>query len=102
MGLKELIAITAQVQIHKIDSMELIASMDMQRFLKIARKKNATLLGLEGFLLFEDKIIPDMGAIADFSEVIDNGKMENYSSALQFLLLLKNKNLFFDVVFEHE
>ena len=97
MGLVGSVAKDAGICIYGEDPIELISTNDMPKFLEAIRKNSDYLiLGLEGFKIFKDKIVPDMDAIADFSALLaSDDSATTVQAAYKFLSAVMNKDLFF-------
>lgn len=103
MAQMEIIAAIAQeAGIPVYDSMELIAKKDMPKFLEVIRNNSEYyILGLDGFRIFENKIIPDMGAIADFSILAETRDCEkSIEATYYFLSQVTEEDLFFYVTLD--
>ncbi len=100
MGLALRIAKKAHINVHRIGNMELIACRDMLSFLDAARDQGICILGVEGFRLEGTSIIPDMGALADFSSIHENPASceRTIIEAKQFILSIAGMDLYFEVV----
>ena len=103
MGLIAELASSVGISIRQCGQMELIAASDLVQILEAARKHNARVLGLEGFHIVGNSIVPDMDAIADFSSMIDSTtNVETVDQALHFLSNVKEADLFYEVTFREE
>ncbi len=71
MGLTVALGRRAGVAIRVRGGLELVAFADSQAFLAACEAAGVLVLGVEGFHLEGDHVRPDMGAIADFSQVRD-------------------------------
>lgn len=69
MGLTEKIAHQHGIRMMKYGSLNLIAAEDANKILDAFRSERIQVLGIEGFYLRNKSAIPDMDAIADFSEL---------------------------------
>jgi len=65
------IAREANVPIHQVGRSALIAWVDAEAFLQACGHARGLIVGIEGFHVFEGRLEPDMGWIADFSSLDD-------------------------------
>lgn len=69
MGLSEKIAERVGVNIAKYGSLRVLTCHDAAVFLDGCEAAGVRVLGIEGFLIREDSVVPDMNVIADFSDI---------------------------------
>src|SRR5689334_22585026 len=67
MGLINTLAAVSHVKILSRGGSNLIKSDDTSALLRAALSHKVVVIGIEGFHIVDDKLIPDMNAIADFS-----------------------------------
>lgn len=77
-------------------SMVLFSRSDAKAFAQVCSDQQIVILGLEGFDLRDDAIVPDISAIADFSGVTDADL--SVRSTFQFLDELPASDLVFEFV----
>lgn len=70
MGLVEKIASRAGLMVERSGSLWLIQSADALAFLDQCEAEGLRILGIEGFARKQGALIPDMDAIADFSDAL--------------------------------
>jgi len=103
MGLTAKIAQQANINVHVHHNAELIAHSDMDAFLTEAALLNHGILGLDGFSIEPPHIAPDMGAIADFSELASNSEiLRSIQQARHFIEKVSKPHLFYEIVFMDE
>ena len=71
MGIVERAAVRAGIELHRRAGLNLVATADAPKFLAACEALHVRILGFDGFTIAEGCLIPDMAAIADFSDVAD-------------------------------
>jgi len=79
--------------------MELIAFNDVENFIIALHARNIIVLGIEGFHIVDDAVIPDMNAIADFSTTSKESD-RSISDVRRFVRNVGNASVFFDFTIE--
>lgn len=98
MGLVAQIASSVGISVRHSGQAELVAAADAVRFLEEVLSRDLCVLGLEGFRVVGDRLVPDMDAIADFSSIAGGeSSRETVVEALRFLSNVRESDLFFDV-----
>lgn len=94
-GLHRETAVTPTV---RWESVELFSAADAPRLLDYCERNNVTVLGIEGFLVKDNKRVPDTGAIADYSELdrTHDGSRRSVAAARKFLASIGNSDLLFE------
>lgn len=86
----------------KHGDMALFDSGDALRVLNFCEIKRISILGIEGFYLIGDNIIPNMNCIADFSMMIElegeNFQKKSLKWSRVFINNVVDKNVFFEFV----
>jgi hypothetical protein len=100
MGLVSEIAKVAGVSVHNEGSMELISAVDIPVFLEAVKARHTyIILGLEGFLIENKNLIPEMNAIADFSSSAENPDCDGtIIKAVDFLARVGRSDLYYDII----
>lgn len=102
MGLIELLATVAGVTVKNVGSLVLIASQDVEAFLRAAQVHNVAIIGVEGFQIEEDHVIPDMDVIADFSSFPHDDRMvtATIEETKRFVVEVARQDMCFDFTIE--
>jgi hypothetical protein len=87
------IAREANVPVHHVGRSALIARDDAEAFLRACAEARGVVLGIEGFHVVGERLEPDMGWIADFSDLDDVD--ESLTESRSFLAGAPS-DLFFD------
>lgn len=96
MGLVEKIASRAGLTVEKRGSLRLIQSVDASAFLDACDAEGLRILGIEGFFRKQDALVPDMDAIADFSDASGCSILD----ARKFVAEVKSPSLMLDFAIE--
>jgi hypothetical protein len=99
MGITTEIAGLAGVRIVQFNTEELIDSKDMYLFLRAVKSRGERILGIEGFFIRDQKLIPDMNAIADFSSIAHVKDSDSVLEAQHFLKSLDDQDRCFEITF---
>jgi len=99
MGLAKQIADKYGVEILERPNSELVASKNFTSFLAACKEEGAVIIGIEGFRLEGKTIIPEMGAIADFSDL--RSSEASASEATRFFLEVNDDSLFYNFTIYH-
>jgi hypothetical protein len=102
MGLVAYLAELADVAVERVGALELVASKDVDAFLQAVKRRRAVVIGIEGFRIRGNQVIPDMNAIADFSdELLDSEtSAATIEMASRFLHEVAAPDVYFDFVLE--
>lgn len=98
MGLTANLAMGAAISVKNIGSLELIASENANALLAAAAELKVAVVGIEGFRIVEGRAIPDVDAIADFSDLArdDRTGARTVEEARQFLRRVSRHGMYFD------
>jgi hypothetical protein len=79
-------------------SAELFSAADVPRLLDYCERNNVTVLGIEGFLVKDNRRVPHAGAIADYSELdrVRDGSQLSVDAARNFFASIGNSDLLFE------
>lgn len=80
----------------------LVPNTILGKLLDSLRMQNIRVLGLEGFRVEGQSLIPDMEAIADFSDLIDAAPEVSVDAARMFLLSMGTRSLLYEVITDEE
>ena len=100
MGLTSEIAHLVGVKTVNANGMNLVSADDMDKFLDAVNQRGARILGIDGYFVQGENVIPDMDAIADFSDFAGAEIADTVSASQLFLASLhKKSDLCFDITF---
>ena len=103
MGLVERISTSVGIGVYRSGQMELVAAPDVVRFLTAVSSRGLRVLGLEGFRIVGDRLIPDMDLVADFSSISGSAASEeSVAEALRFLSNVGGSGQFYDVILDDD
>ncbi len=100
MGLTLILGRNAGIKIQEIGGLALIAFADTQVFLDACVAAGVLILGVEGFYLNNAQVRPEMGAIADFSQIKDS--KDSVLEARSFIEAAGRPDMFFDFTLSKE
>jgi hypothetical protein len=101
LGLTAEIGSSAGVVVHRVGQTELVAAADLACFLRAVRARNLRVLGLEGFRIDGDSLVPDMDAIADFSSMAASApSVDTVAEALLFLSEVGERKLHYELTLD--
>jgi len=102
MGLTARIASAAGISLKSAGSLQLVSSKDTDAFLGAASTEHVAILGIEGFHLEGSRIVPDMSAIADFSELPRDEEFmgATIEEARTFLRSFAQADMYFDFLLD--
>ena len=77
---------------------DLFSAADAAKLLDYCERNRVTVLGIEGFLVKDNRRVPDMRAIADYSELdrTHDGSRLSVGAARKFLTSIGNSDLLFE------
>lgn len=83
-------------------SLDLVSAADARRLLLVCEAQDVAVLGLEGFRIDGNAIVPEMDAIADYSSSFRGSPdraRETIASARRFLDAMTDSTLLFELVY---
>lgn len=90
----------AGIDIREVGGLQLVALADAWAFLDACVAAGVLVLGIEGFYFDNDQVRPDMGAIADFSQMANSE--ESVLEARSFLGAVGRPEMLFDFTLSEE
>ncbi|MES1189700.1 MAG: hypothetical protein ABUS47_01350 [Steroidobacter sp.] len=104
MGLVAELAKVINIQVITKGSLDLVAMKDVNALLDEAMSRRLLVVGIEGFHIRDEQVMPDMNAIADFSANIhsDNPVNASIHQSLRFVREVGDAEMYFDFVFMRE
>lgn len=96
MDLVEEVERSANIKATVRGGLRLISFHDIPAFLEAVSEAGFVIIGIEGFILVEHAIRPDMNAIADFSELTDSAR--SVEEAQRFFDEISHSKKHFDFV----
>jgi hypothetical protein len=84
----------AGIEIREVGGLQLVALADARAFLEACEAAGVLVLGVEGFRLDSGQVHPDLGAIADFSQLTDS--RESVLEARSFVEAVGQPEMLFD------
>ena len=94
MGLTLALGRQAGIDVREVGGLQLVALADVRTFLDTCVAAGVLVIGIEGFRLESGQVRPDMGAIADFSQVTDSE--ESVLEARSFIETVGQPGMLFD------
>lgn len=94
MGLIEEVADRAGIQLTERGSLVLVSAGDAMRLLDACESAGLRILGIEGFQVKENSLVPDMDAIADFSSTAS--AFSSILEARRFVNVVSSRELVLD------
>jgi hypothetical protein len=94
MGSVDELARNAGIPIRFVGGLTLVQGTNASAFVDALAAAGVRILGVEGFEVEGSEVRPDMGLIADFSEVIDPG--QSASEARRFIQAAARPDVFFE------
>jgi hypothetical protein len=101
-GLVDDIARTRGLSVKRAGGLSLIAARDAEAFLDECQLQRIRVIGAEGVRLEGAATVPDMGAIADFSELGSEPAVKSVRQAKRFVREITSPDLLFDFTLERE
>lgn len=83
---------------NEISDKNLISLLNALSLVEKLEEKNEIILGMEGFFLEENQIVPDMDMIADFSEISSSAKTDQEKSRDSILATRRVLNIWLDEI----
>lgn len=90
----------AGIGIREVVGLQLVAFADVRAFLDACAAAGVLVLGIEGFYFDSGQVRPDMGAIADFSQMTDS--KESVLEARSFIEAVGRPEMLFDFTLSEE
>jgi len=90
----------AGIGIREVGGLELVAFADTRPFLDACSVASVIVLGIEGFEFYNDQVRPDLGAIADFSQITNSER--SVSEARSFIDAVGRPEMLFDFTLSGE
>lgn len=99
MGLMNELAGSGGFKLVELGSLQLIRANDFLAFVALCKRHRFAIVGIEGFFVREGKAVPDMDAIADFSEIQDDNVVDGSAQAAEdFFRNIEPLAILFDFV----
>jgi hypothetical protein len=103
MGLTEAVAMTLAIPVKEVGSLRLVSRDDAELFLDACAMERIRVLGVEGFRLHQGTAVPDIDAIADFSELdAPDRAIVSVAEARRFVRLVGSSDMMFDFTLAKE
>lgn len=96
LSLTDEVARRAEISVRWAHGLFLVEATDAAAFLDACLAAEVVVLGIEGFLVDENHVVPQMGAIADFSGIDDVRKTNR--AARDFVAEVGTPGMFFEFV----
>ncbi|MCL4472455.1 MAG: hypothetical protein M1539_04395 [Actinobacteria bacterium] len=93
-SLTEDLARHAQINVVNIGGLHLVATTDIATFLDTCQTENVLVIGIEGFRLEGERVLPDINAIADFSHL--SNSIESIVEARRFFDAVDKPGMVYD------
>jgi len=90
----------AVIGIREVGGLQLVAFADARAFLDACVAAGVLVLGIEGFYFENGQVRPDMGAIADFSQMTSSE--ESVLEARTFIEVVGRSEMLFDFMLSEE
>ena len=100
MGLTLTLGRRAGIGIREVGGLQLVAFADARAFLDACVAAGMLVLGIEGFYFDNRQVRPDMGAIADFSQMTNS--KESVLEARSFIDAVGRPEMLFDFTLSEE
>lgn len=94
MGLTKELGRLAGVTVARFGGLMLVESGEAEKLLDFLEGYDVLILGIEGFFVIDQVIVPDMNAIADFSSL--RSPSESVREARMFVKAVAKRDLFLD------
>jgi hypothetical protein len=102
MGLTEQIAREAGVAVIAVGALRLVPATDVTAFIDACARGKVRILGVEDFEIRDNKAVPDMDTIADFSEMATSSLRATIEEARRFVLQAGRPDMVFDFTLASE
>jgi len=96
MGLIQMLADEVDVRVVIRGASCLLPFEGMNAVLEACRKKGIKVLGIEGFWPKGDALVPEMDAIADFSD--QESSLDSITDAIRFIRVAGKTGMLFDLI----
>jgi len=101
-GLVDDIARSRGLTVKRAGGVSLIAAYDAEAFLDECQLQRVRVVGAEGVRIEGAATVPDMGAIADFSELVSEPAVKSVREAKRFVRQITSPDLLLDFTLERE